>query len=96
MATDIEKKSLEAHVDLCAERYKNLEDKLGGLEKRMDKIEEYIIEIKDSLVLVSAKSQVQSQPQHDTAGPYKTMIAIGTTIFGALIGVIATLIVHVK
>jgi hypothetical protein len=27
-----EKKSLEAHVDLCAERYYRLEQRLGGVE----------------------------------------------------------------
>lgn len=30
--TDIEKKSLEAHVELCAERYKLLETKLENVE----------------------------------------------------------------
>lgn len=30
--TDIEKKSLEAHVELCAERYKLLEIKLSNVE----------------------------------------------------------------
>ena len=30
--TDIEKKSLEAHVELCAERYKLLELKLETVE----------------------------------------------------------------
>jgi hypothetical protein len=30
--TDIEKKSLEAHVELCAERYKLLETKLETVE----------------------------------------------------------------
>jgi len=30
--TDIEKKSLEAHVELCAERYRHLELKLENLE----------------------------------------------------------------
>jgi hypothetical protein len=30
--TDIEKKSLEAHVELCAERYKFLETKLESVE----------------------------------------------------------------
>lgn len=30
--TDIEKKSLEAHVELCAERYKLLEAKLENVE----------------------------------------------------------------
>ena len=47
--TDIEKKSLEAHVELCAERYENLENKLSNVEKRMDKFEEYLVEIKNSL-----------------------------------------------
>ena len=31
--TEIEKKSLEAHVELCAERYKMLEHKLSDVEK---------------------------------------------------------------
>ena len=47
--TDIEKKSLEAHVELCAERYSNLEFKLENLDKRMDSLEGHIVDIKDSL-----------------------------------------------
>jgi hypothetical protein len=30
-ASDIEKENLEAHVELCAERYKQLESKLDSL-----------------------------------------------------------------
>ena len=48
-STDIEKKSLEAHVELCAERYTNLETKLANLESRMEKFEQYLLEIKDTL-----------------------------------------------
>jgi hypothetical protein len=33
--TDIEKKSLEAHVELCAERYKLLEIKLESMEEKI-------------------------------------------------------------
>lgn len=87
--TDIEKKSLEAHVELCAERYENLETKLNSLESRMDRLESYLVEIKNSLV--NAKSEAS-----DSSGPYKTMIAIGTTMLGALIGALVTLIVHIK
>lgn len=87
--TDIEKKSLEAHVELCAERYEKLETKLNNLESRMDKLEGYLIEIKNSLISNKAESS-------DSSGPYKTIIAIGTTMFGALIGAIVTLIVHIK
>jgi hypothetical protein len=35
--TDIEKKSLEAHVELCAERYNALENKIRSEERRVGK-----------------------------------------------------------
>ena len=47
--SDIEKKSLEAHVEICAVRYGALETKLTNLEQRMDKMEMYLIGIKESL-----------------------------------------------
>jgi predicted nucleic acid-binding Zn-ribbon protein len=47
--SDIEKKSLEAHVEICAVRYTNLETKLDNLEQRMDKLEVYLVGIKESL-----------------------------------------------
>lgn len=47
--TEIEKQNLEAHVELCAERYKNLETKLENLESRMDKLESHIVDIKDAV-----------------------------------------------
>lgn len=47
--TEIEKKNLEAHVEICAVRYGALETKLSNLEQRMDKMEMYLIGIKDSL-----------------------------------------------
>jgi hypothetical protein len=46
--TEIEKQNLEAHVEICAVRYANLETKLENLEHRMDKLEGYL-GIKDSL-----------------------------------------------
>jgi tetrahydromethanopterin S-methyltransferase subunit G len=48
--TKIEKQNLEAHVELCAERYNNLESKLDNLEERMDKLEGHMVDIKNSLV----------------------------------------------
>ena len=47
--SDIEKENLEAHVEICAVRYANLETKLENLEQRMDKLEVYLVGIKDSL-----------------------------------------------
>jgi chromosome segregation ATPase len=47
--SEIEKESLEAHVEICAVRYSNLETKLQNLEHRMDKLEGYLVSIKESL-----------------------------------------------
>ena len=80
--TDIEKKSLEAHVELCAERYSNLETKLENLDGRMDKLEGHIVDIKDSLSNVGKESN-------------KTLITIGTAVFVAFLTAVLGLIVHI-
>lgn len=41
--TSLEKQSLEAHVDLCALRYSQLDLRLTNLEKKVDDIHEDII-----------------------------------------------------
>ncbi len=38
MPTELEKTNLEAHVDLCSERYERLHDRLSGIEVRLGKI----------------------------------------------------------
>ena len=93
-SADIEKKSLEAHVEICAVRYSNLETQLQNLETRMDKVEGYLIEIKDAIS--SRVSRPEAKSNEEIAGPYKMMLTIGTTIGGALIGALITLIVHIK
>jgi len=80
-STDIEKKSLEAHVELCAERYAALEHKLETLNEKVEKLEEHIISIKETLA--------GSGERH-----YRQLIAIGTTILGVLIAGTITLIVN--
>jgi chromosome segregation ATPase len=54
--TELEKQSLEAHVDLCAERYGHLEQELKALQQatmltnqRLDKLEEMMSKIADKL-----------------------------------------------
>ena len=36
--TDLEKQNLEAHVDLCEQRYKNLESRLSNIEEKVESI----------------------------------------------------------
>ena len=37
-STQLEKESLEAHVDLCALRYQNLDQRLTNVEEKLDDI----------------------------------------------------------
>jgi len=50
--TNLEKQSLEAHVDLCAMRYLNLDTRLTNLEKKVDDIHTDIVEGQKSMTKV--------------------------------------------
>jgi phage shock protein A len=71
-----ERASLEAHVDLCAERYKALEDKLDKLEQRMHTMEEHIVIIRTKL------SESAAEASNKTSGQ---LISIGTAFGVALL-----------
>ena len=43
MPTELEKTNLEAHVDLCSERYKGLHDRLSAIEVRLGRMNEDIV-----------------------------------------------------
>lgn len=47
--SDLEKKSLEAHVDLCAVRYEQLDNRLNKVEQKLEKIESDVSDIKSML-----------------------------------------------
>lgn len=81
MSTDIEKKSLEAHVELCAERYNALDSKLQQLSAHVTKLEAHVVSIKETLAGSGDKTS-------------KQIIAIGTAIVSVLITGIITMTVH--
>lgn len=68
---DIEKQSLEAHVDLCAERYDVMKDKMERMEDRLTNVETIVKQIKDMLV-----------EKENMA--YRKLLSIGFTIIGSL------------
>jgi predicted nucleic acid-binding Zn-ribbon protein len=85
--TEIEKKNLEAHVEICAERYKNLETKLqnlderiDGLDGRMDKVEGHLIAIKDAVTAGDEKASNRT---------FNVIVTIFGVILTALLGIIA-------
>jgi len=54
--TDIEKKSLEAHVELCAERYRLLETKLESMDEKITTLFSVIAELRGMLQATNAKN----------------------------------------
>ncbi len=77
--TDIEKKSLEAHVELCAERYRMLELKIQNVESDVSSVKDMVTEVHGMMQKMSAK-------QNDR------LISWGIGIIGSLIGLVGWLI----
>lgn len=57
--TDIEKKSLEAHVELCAERYKLLENRIDSMIVCIDEIKIDIKQMHGMILIMSEKRNDQ-------------------------------------
>ena len=51
-STDLERTSLEAHVDLCAMRYAQLDSRLTNIEAKVSTLAESIEESKNSMAKV--------------------------------------------
>jgi hypothetical protein len=79
-ASDIEKENLEAHVELCAERYRQLNMKLDTLDSKVTSMEGMISDIKNTLSDANDKHNRQ-------------LITIGTSVIVVLIGAIISLVV---
>jgi hypothetical protein len=79
--TDIEKKSLEAHVDLCAQRYRFLENKLESVEKKVTEQCEMTEQVRDMVQAMSEKRNDQ-------------LFNWGAGTIVTLLGVIAWLLVN--
>jgi prefoldin subunit 5 len=77
--TEIEKKSLEAHVELCAERYSSLDQRIDGINEKIEKVEQCVEDIKD---IMSAHVEKHND----------RLIAWGVGIIATLVGTVGWLI----
>jgi hypothetical protein len=80
-ATDIEKKSLEAHVELCAERYNQLEQRFEHVDSKISSLETLMREVHDMVAKINEKRNDQ-------------IISWGIGIIGALGAAIIYLVTH--
>ena len=79
---DIERQSLEAHVDICAERYEQMDVKMNTMEARLVKVETIVSEIKSMLI------------EKETLA-YKKLVGLGIGIIGSLLTALLGLILYV-
>ncbi len=79
--TDIEKKSLEAHVELCAERYRMLELKIETVENEIAAVKHMVGEVHAIVHKMGEKRNDQ-------------IITWGIGIIGLLLGVVGWLATH--
>lgn len=79
--TDIEKKSLEAHVELCAERYKFLETKLESVEGKLTTVVDSVSAVKETVQTMATKNNDR-------------LINWGIGIIVALIGTVGWMLQH--
>jgi prefoldin subunit 5 len=57
--SDIEKKSLEAHVELCAERYRYLEEKLETVDSNITAIKTEVSSVKEMVGSITQQRNTQ-------------------------------------
>jgi len=79
--TDIEKKSLEAHVELCAERYNALENRLDHVDSKISNLSDMIREVHEMVQRMSEKRTDQ-------------LIGWGVGIIGALTATVIYLVTN--
>lgn len=77
--SEIEKKSLEAHVELCAERYKYLYDQIKDVNTKVDDLHTVVVNMDSKLDGVVSKRNDQ-------------LLAWGVGIIGFLLATVAWLI----
>ena len=79
--SEIEKKSLEAHVELCAERYSSLDTRLDNMNEKIGKVEAVVHEIHQIINKMSEKSNDR-------------LIGWGVGIIAGLVGIVGWLLTH--
>jgi chromosome segregation ATPase len=77
--SELEKESLEAHVDLCSERYTTLVRELKNMGARMEKFEQTLSELRDALISIKTDRQQQ-------------LINWGIGIIGVLVSAVGALL----
>jgi hypothetical protein len=85
-----EEQNLAAHVEICAIRYKGIQEKIDGIETRITKVETSIADVKNQMHTNFTEIKLLLEKQSNS----RTVQVIATigTIAAAIIGVIGYMI----
>jgi hypothetical protein len=79
----LERENLEAHVDLCAERYRVLEEKLDNLNTKFDRLE-------------VAMRELTEKQNSDKASSNKLLIGAAATVIAGLLSTVVLLLLNLQ
>jgi chromosome segregation ATPase len=92
--SELERSNLEAHVDLCAERYKRLEEKFETLDLRLGTLKQEFALLEASMD--SKHKELVGMIQESSTSRFKVLVATSGTVIAAILSVLGYLIVNIK
>jgi hypothetical protein len=90
--TQLERENLEAHVDLCAERYRILEEKVNNIDTRLSSIEKTVMHMREDSIREFGRLREDMVKAQNTTN--KIMMGTGGTIVAGVLTVIITLLMQ--
>ena len=89
--TQIERENLEAHVDLCAERYLVLNEKVNNIDTRLTNIETSVQRMREDSIREFSRLREDMIKAQNTTN--KIMMGTSGTIIAGVLTVVATLLI---
>ena len=90
ITTQLERHNLEAHVDLCAERYRVLEKQINNVETRLDQIEEKVTSFREENIRAFAGMREDNFRQNQTTN--RIMLGAAASVVAGVLTVVVTII----
>lgn len=85
-----EETNLAAHVEICALRFKGIEQKMENLEKRLDKVEDTLTSLKTQTE--QGFTEIKLLLERQNTNRYTTLLSVIGSIVVAVVGVVGYLI----
>ena len=87
---DIEKENLEAHVELCWQRYQRLHDQIESVDHKVDGLAQNIKELRDENL--QEMREIRAEHSRENRGLKQAIMMSAATVVAALIGLISVLL----